>query len=470
MTRRLSGTLGIVADDLTGASDSAVQFAGAGWPVSLLLQRPEPGVDLFGGAGSGVVALTSDARALRPDAAVAASSSTVERAIAAGARHLFIKIDSTMRGSVSAQIEGAMSVWRSRHPRAFAVVCPAYPRMARTVENAMVRVNGQLLQDSAAGCDPVTPLTTSALAELLPGAVRVETPWGATADGSRHDTSDADDAAHSDDAALAARFAAALAAAADAAESGGRLPVLTVDASTDEHLARIAGAIAALDGRAVPVGSAGLALAMTEAWSAGTTPSAAPAATLATASGTPGQRGADRRIAVVVSSLHEVARMQVGNLAGSLGAAVTRWSPPLTAVLSAEAAECWADREIAGAAVAPDIALLVSPASESPQQGSAAVVAKSLAAIACQLIEHHKPSALILVGGDGARAVLESTGATALRIVDHVAEGVARGLVVGGRLDGLEVVTKAGGFGAPDTLTDVVQRMRSGRVAPLTGP
>ena len=46
----------------------------------------------------------------------------------AGVDRVFLKIDSTMRGSVPGQVAGALAAWRTRHPDARAVVCPAYPR------------------------------------------------------------------------------------------------------------------------------------------------------------------------------------------------------------------------------------------------------------------------------------------------------------------------------------------------------
>lgn len=454
----VNGILAIVADDLTGASDSAVQFAEAGWPVFLLLEPTGPHApresmtDLFGSIREGVVALTSDARALPHDAAADASSSVVARAIAGGASRLFIKVDSTMRGSVAAQIDGAMGVWRSRHPQSFAVVCPAYPRMGRTVEGGVVRAHGALLENSAAGRDPVTPLRTSEIARLLPGSVHVAL------------TSNPDAAAR------VASFAVALTAAAARAEGSRGVPVLTVDAVTDEHLELIARAIVVLNGRAVPVGSAGLAHAMADAWGVDEAHGAPPAAEPISDSEVP------LRVAVVVSSLHGAARAQADHLARSAaGATLTRWCPAQRDLADSSRAEAWAR----AAALEPvrDIALLVGPVPVPPGDTrgdetdgdadptevseGAAIVADSLASVACLLIERQRSSVLVLVGGDGARAVLTRAGAAALRVLDQLAEGVSRGLVVGGMFDGIQVVTKAGGFGAEDALTDIVGRLRS---------
>ena len=57
-----------------------------------------------------------------------------------------------------------------------------------------------------------------------------------------------------------------------------------------------------------------------------------------------------------------------------------------------------------------------------------------------------------LIGGDGARETLAQLGASGIRIVDSLLEGIPLGVVVGGQADGTPVFTKAGGFGAEDAL------------------
>ena len=63
-----------------------------------------------------------------------------------------------------------------------------------------------------------------------------------------------------------------------------------------------------------------------------------------------------------------------------------------------------------------------------------------------------RPGLLFLTGGDTADAVLTSAGAKGIRILGEVVTGVVQGTLIGGPLDGLPVVTKAGAFGREDTL------------------
>ena len=92
--------------------------------------------------------------------------------MAGGAERLFLKIDSTVRGSVAGQIDGALRAWSQQHPEAWAVICPAFPAQRRTVVSGQVLVDGVPVAESAAATDPVTPRTVSDLTVIVPGAVR----------------------------------------------------------------------------------------------------------------------------------------------------------------------------------------------------------------------------------------------------------------------------------------------------------
>jgi uncharacterized protein YgbK (DUF1537 family) len=69
--------------------------------------------------------------------------------------------------------------------------------------------------------------------------------------------------------------------------------------------------------------------------------------------------------------------------------------------------------------------------------------------------------AAVLVGGDGAAAILRRLAADRLVVDSMISTGCANGTVVGGPADGLRLITKSGGFGQPDTLTRIVDRLRS---------
>jgi uncharacterized protein YgbK (DUF1537 family) len=413
---------GIVADDLTGATDSAVQFAREGWAARLALTMPAAESAV---AGS-VVAVVTDARAQDADTARANTASAVVGLRDSGAERLFVKIDSTMRGSVIDQVAGALDGWSSEHPDAVAVVCSAYPAMGRTVENGHILVNGEGVHTTSVGTDPVTPVTTSDLTVLLPGSVPVR-----LSDGSAQQNADL----------LQAAFA-----------GGSRIAV--VDAKTDADLALLAESVTLLGPRAIPVGAAGLAVAMSHVWSTGLD------------AAVHGTRVPVKRVAVVVSSLHDVSRAQAERLKGDVPEQLLRtFAPGLDVALDPDAIGEWIAARLAETVTLPPVVVIESP-SERPggsvpegERTPPELIAESLATITEAVFDHESVDGLVLLGGEGARAVLEHLGAEALLVRDAIREGIPLGALEGGKADGITVVTKAGGFGEPTAVAEIVSEL-----------
>ncbi|NJQ15010.1 four-carbon acid sugar kinase family protein [Streptomyces bohaiensis] len=393
----------VVADDLTGANDTGVQFALAGWHTTLRIGARRAAPPPAGHA----TAVSTDSRALDHRDAAAATRAAVAAEQPAPGDHLYLKTDSTLRGSVPAQIAGALA---AAPDDAVVVLAPAYPAMGRTVHDGRLLVHGESVTLSPAGRDPVTPVTSDLLTELVPGAVPVPV----------------------------APTAAAWARAIEAASRHGA--VVAADAGTDAELARLAEAIVLLGPRAIPAGSAGLAAPLAALWRAdrGTPP--APAAPPAA-----------RRPLVLVSSHHLVARDQV--------AAAERTDSTLTVLRTTTDALLRGETPVPAAGDGPVV--LLSP-DERARPGHSAPLAAALADHAATLLAGaDRPfDAVVLVGGDGAEAFLDAVGAHGIAVRGTLLEGVPDGRVAGGPRDGLTVVTKAGGFGDETTLTQLLRALR----------
>jgi len=159
----------IIADDFTGAGDSAVQFGSSGRPVRLLME------DRRGGKSSrdlAAVVVDTDTRYLSAADAYARVAGAVKALSAAGARRFYKKMDSTLRGNPADELAAVMDEVGCR----FAVVAPSAPRNRRTVSGGICRVAGQPLGETAVARDPFTPVTESRISKLFerrfPGAVR----------------------------------------------------------------------------------------------------------------------------------------------------------------------------------------------------------------------------------------------------------------------------------------------------------
>ena len=79
-----------------------------------------------------------------------------------------------------------------------------------------------------------------------------------------------------------------------------------------------------------------------------------------------------------------------------------------------------------------------------------------------KFFEEAAPSALVLSGGTTAALVCGAIGAQSIEICEELIPGVPRGVLRGGMLDGIEVVTKSGGFGACDALIRIADYFYGG--------
>jgi uncharacterized protein YgbK (DUF1537 family) len=77
------------------------------------------------------------------------------------------------------------------------------------------------------------------------------------------------------------------------------------------------------------------------------------------------------------------------------------------------------------------------------------------AAALSALLSKCRPAAFLLSGGDTASVVCKALGAEAIELRREFAPGIPAGVLHGGAFSGTPVVTKSGGFGAPDDLIDL---------------
>lgn len=66
---------------------------------------------------------------------------------------------------------------------------------------------------------------------------------------------------------------------------------------------------------------------------------------------------------------------------------------------------------------------------------------------------------LFLCGGDTARMVCDVLEVNAIRLEREILPGIPMGRLIGGPAEGLAVITKSGGFGAEDAITEVVRAL-----------
>ena len=155
-------TLGVIADDFTGATDVASMLVRAGMRTVQVIgvpQGPCPDADAV------VVALKS--RTAPVEEAVGQALAALRWLQAGGARQCYFKVcstfDSTSQGNIGPVAEALMAALGTD----FALVCPAFPENGRTVYRGHLFVGDQLLSDSGMRDHPLTPMTDANLVTVL---------------------------------------------------------------------------------------------------------------------------------------------------------------------------------------------------------------------------------------------------------------------------------------------------------------
>jgi uncharacterized protein YgbK (DUF1537 family) len=155
----------IVADDLTGAMDTAGPFAQRGLKTMVVAQPLACDAGLV--AQAQVVSLDTGSRHLSSADAAKRVSESVRRLGRQSFDVVFKKIDSTLRGNVVAE---TLALLRGCG-RDAALIAPAFPAQGRTVRGAMVHVNGTPLPQTSFARDALSPPPVDSLVEVFAKAV-----------------------------------------------------------------------------------------------------------------------------------------------------------------------------------------------------------------------------------------------------------------------------------------------------------
>ena len=160
----LSPRVLIVADDLTGAMDSAGPFATRGietWVVAVPMRCDPASLK-----SATVVSVNTDTRHLSgPQAGVRVRE--IVRHIGAGDFDIIVKkIDSTLRGNVVAETMALLDVSGRRE----AVVAAAFPAQGRTVRGGVVHVDGKPLAQTTFAKDALSPPPLAPLQQVFADA------------------------------------------------------------------------------------------------------------------------------------------------------------------------------------------------------------------------------------------------------------------------------------------------------------
>jgi uncharacterized protein YgbK (DUF1537 family) len=423
--------IGIYADDLTGALDAAAPFAAAGIStyVSVFGVVPDDAA-----RAHRILSLNIDTRHADRFPVFDKAARAAQELRAAGFTLLVNKIDSTLRGHAGMEARAGLTPdpsdprdiekqgeWSG--PR-LALIAPSFPAMGRTVVGGEVRVNSVPLADSEVGQDPLSPVASSEISELVelntgisPASISLEDVRGG---------------------ALGELISGLM----------DDPPVLVVcDAETDDDLARIVAASTNADENIVLSGSAGITTALSRSLAQSTDipePTSEPA--------TP--------VFIVSGSQRSVTEHQLEFVAGENAVDWLQIDP--ADLLSEDTEQTTRDSAVARIVDALSsgqhaaVSLLRVDAPDAGDEKTRTRLVRELGAICYRVVRRTRPGALVIIGGDTAQSSLRAVGSAGIVLHDEPLPGVPAGSIDGGLLDGVRVVTKAGAFGQEDVLVKVI--------------
>jgi uncharacterized protein YgbK (DUF1537 family) len=402
--------IGVVADDLTGALDTGLEF----WKKGMRTIIATSARSLKGYVGEAdVMVVDTASRTSVPRRARDRVLKATRALREVDAKCFYKKLDSTLRGNIGAEVEAMLTELRIEAT----ILSPALPEQGRTIVNGCLFVNGRRLDKTPFSRDPLNPIRQSHVPSLIGAQTHKHVGW-ITLTAVRGDLK-----------------------AAIEAQMGSGANIIVADAVTRGDLGRIAMTAAKAGLGKLMCGSAGLAAELPYALGICQRPLPA---------------------VVVSGSLHPVTRVQISKLIEILSPHITPLSP---SVLCGRHARGNLTQELDKAlqAITDGLDVLVYLRSGTRVKLSGLKAEKALASLHRaieRLVEARRISGLVLVGGETAAQACRSLGAKTVDIEDEPSPGLACARITDGENKGLRIVTKAGGFGAEDALVRAVNFLK----------
>ncbi len=156
-----SNIVGIIADDLTGANDTALQFHLRGANTQILLSDD---IELLNTAGTQTWAISTESRNVTPHEAYEKVKETTKMFLdKVKPDYFYKKIDSTVRGNIAVETLGMLEVlgWDA------VVVIPAFPLEGRITVGGYHLLKGVPIERTEMARDPHSPIFESHLPTLF---------------------------------------------------------------------------------------------------------------------------------------------------------------------------------------------------------------------------------------------------------------------------------------------------------------
>jgi len=396
----------VLADDLTGANDTAIQFVKYGFSSLVVINADSANAGLFGGCN--VISVNCDSRRLNADEAYSAVYKIAKHFETAF--FIYKKVDSVLRGNPGQELAAVMDALNIP----MGLAAPSFPVNRSVIENGVLSNGTDATLVFANGSGKKTK--NIPLVEIRKGADEV-------------------------------------AAFINSITSIEGTRVFVADAVTDDDLEIICKASAYLAMPHVLAGSAGLANQL--------------ARRLGKAGAVPFQKPAALSPALIIAGTRQgETAAQIDTLCKTFPvAALVRFDVAMAASGNAEkatarafdAASCRMKENSCSCVIAVDS--MFHPSTDVYTEGyeTNAIICEALGVLAERLMDSFRFPMLLTTGGDTTMAVCRRLGVNTIEPLVEICPGIPLGRIVGGNYDGRFIVTKSGRFGKADSLIDILK-------------
>ncbi|CAK7056283.1 MAG: D-erythronate kinase [Desulfovibrio sp.] len=161
--------IAVIADDLTGANANGALLTSKGFFSATCLDLS---CDLSSFAACSAVAASADSRLLAPAEAREKVKEMVKLFLRYGPALVSKRMDSTLRGNIGAEIEGALLALDeyasgAASEKAVALVVPSYPGSGRITSGGYLVVHGIPLERSPIARDAATPVRHTSVMDII---------------------------------------------------------------------------------------------------------------------------------------------------------------------------------------------------------------------------------------------------------------------------------------------------------------
>lgn len=430
-------SIGIIADDLTGAADTAVHFAKRGL-ASIVIINTNYQEDILNCMQ--ILAFNTNSRDVDPQIAYKKVNRVAKILKNRGTKCIYKKIDSTLRGNIGIEIESVMDVFDV----GTVILTASLPVHKR------ITVGGYHLVNQVPGqSSEITASFNSAKQEShLPTLIQSQTKRRV---------------GHIDLSIIMQGIEALRGEILTRQKRGEQ--IITVDAASKNDLAIIADAIVAVGLTKIIVGSAGLASALPGA--------------LRLKYKRERESAILKKEGIVVAiygSKSKISMQQVVKAKEMASTGVIEIN--IDRILTNERdmdKELGKALEEAKRLIAKDKNIIVKlsdtkvlPGGEKSLKPKMEIIAinkkivEVLGRVAYKIVKSNKVAGLVLTGGETALSVCKKLNSWGIVLRNEVLPGIPVGELIGGEFEGLNIISKAGSFGKEDALIKAIRYLASG--------